>query len=481
MLRGNILTILYTILLFLFLAAVIAAIVYLIKKKKIHLVICLIIFTITVELVLFDFSLYKKVTWPRENIAFKEKATAYSLPQRKALSIISDDLFNNFRPALYKEHTAISSYTIDDECIDRSAIAKVYILMLDFGQKSRIYEALDKYNIRQFVNYVFDEFSSFSIEEKLFLNKTLQAVIEGFMQEKDFYNKYINIYNVTGDLIKETKDYHLLLADNQNWLQQKNMQGAFDMLFSLPFDTSNNGRKDYYIFSGDEAKSTKKNNFYNFIYNTISARQYLLFLFEKVISDEHTFVVLRDYYELVNANSKYKELRGHNTLLSNNLLKALGVTAPIVRYYPSAEISTRRGILANMADIKSEKDVLYIEAMDKSAEVPGNSGKTTTFSYKTLNYNPNILEVKYDSSDAGYLYFSDCYDTYWKAYIDGKKTALYKANAAFKAIQIPAGAHKVKFIYDPKYFRYSLWVYYVIFGMCGIYLATGAFLNIKKS
>lgn len=479
--RLNILTILYIVLLFLLLAAVITAIAYLIKKKKSYLAICLIIFAIAAELVLFDFSLYKKVTWPRGNIAFKEKATAYSLPQQKALSIISDDLFNNFRPALYKRHTAISSYTMDEEYLNSSTIAKVYILMQDFEKKNRVYEALDKYSIKQFNDYVFDNFNEFSIEEKIFLKKIIKATIEGFMLQKDFYKEYLDIYHITGALIKNAKDYRLLLADNQNWLQQTNIQGASNMLFSLPFETSNNYSKDFFVSSRNKAKNANYRNFYNLIYNNISARQYLLFLFEKVISDEHTFVVLRDYYELVNANSKYKELRGYNTLLSNKLLKALGVTAPIVRYYPSVEISTKRNILANLADIKSEKDVLYIEAMDKIAEVPANSGKDPAFSYKTLNYNPNILEVKYDSANAGYLYFSDCYDTYWKAYIDGKKTTLYKANAAFKAIQIPAGAHKVKFIYDPEYFRYSLWVYYIIFGMCGIYLAAGAFLNIKKS
>jgi hypothetical protein len=459
------------------LAAVTAAIAYFLKKKKKYLVIFLIIFTIAVELILFNISLYQKVILPRNNVVFNEKTTSYSLPQHKALSIISNDVFHNFRPALYKKHTAMSSYTISDKYLGSSTIAKVYILMQNFEQKNRIYEALDKYNIRQFINYVFDEFSSFSIEEKLFLNKTLQATIEGFMQEKDFYNKYINIDDVTGALIKNTKDYHLLLADNRNWLQQTSMQEAFNILFSLPFDIPSNYRKNFLILSSKNKKNTKKQDFYNLIYNTISARQYLLFLFEKRISDEHTFVVFRDYYELINSNNKYKKLRGYNTLLSNNLLKTLGVTAPIIRYYPSAEFSTRRDILSNLADVKSKKDVLYIEAVDKKLKVSASLSEEPVFSYTTLNYNPNILEVKYDSANAGYLYFSDCYDTYWKAYIDGKKTTLYKANIAFKAIQIPAGVHKIKFIYDPKFFRISLWFYYITFGICAIYLILGAVKN----
>jgi hypothetical protein len=189
---------------------------------------------------------------------------------------------------------------------------------------------------------------------------------------------------------------------------------------------------------------------------------------------------LRDYYELINAYIKYKKMRGYNNLLSGKILIASGVTAPIIRFYPSAEIIAKKDILSKLSDLKSEDDVLYIEADSNNKTISGNPAEESKFNYQVLNYNPNILELQYSSAITGYLYFSDCYCTYWNAYVDGKKTMLYRANAAFKAVKIPSGTHKVKFMYDPKCFRYSLWIYYIIFGVCAAYLLIGAILNIRK-
>jgi len=479
--RGNTLAILYTILLFLFLAAAAAVIIYLLKKKKKSLAVLLLVFTIIFELILFNLSLYHKVTLPRENTIFAEKPTPYFLPQRRILNLISDDVFNNFRPALYKKHVVSSSYTIyNQDYLDNNTIAKVYILLQDFNRKGRIFEAMDKFNIRQFINYGLSNFDNFSIEEKVFITQLLQAAIEGFMVHKDFYQGYININEATGSLIKNTTDYRWFMSDSQQQSRRLNMQEGVNLLFSLPFSYSGNYKSGAYTIFRTKEKDINTQGFYNFIYDTLSARQYFLFLFEYGISDEHTFVVLRDYYELINANSKYKKFRGYNTLFSNHLLKVLGVTAPIINYYPSAKVLAKKDILSSFADTKFNNDILYIEATGK-IEQPPKPASETAFSYKVLNYNPNLLELQYGSSGAGFLYFSDCYDSYWNAYIDAEKTTLYKANIAFKAIKIPAGTHKVKFVYDPRYFRYSLWVYYILFGAVATYLVAGAFLNMCKA
>ncbi|MDD4182789.1 MAG: YfhO family protein [Candidatus Omnitrophica bacterium] len=479
--RGNTLAMLYTILLFLFLVAAAAVIIYLLKKKKKNLAVLLLIFTIIFELILFNLSLYHKVTLPRENTIFAEKPTPYFLPQTRILNLISDDVFNNFRPALYKKHVVSSSYTIyNQDYLDSSTIAKVYILLQDFNRKGRIFEAMDKFNIRQFINYGLSNFDNFSIEEKVFITQFLQAAIEGFMVHKDFYQGYININEATGSLIKNTTDYRWFMSDSQQQSRRLNMQEGVNLLFSLPFSYSGNYKSGSYAIFRTKEKDINTQGFYNFIYDTLSARQYFLFLFEYGISDEHTFVVLRDYYELINANSKYKKFRGYNTLFSNHLLKVLGVTAPIVRFYPYAEFAEKSHILSNLSDLKSKKDILYIEAERTNSKSSGDTAGESKFSYKVLRYNPNILELQYSSSLEGYLYFSDSYDNYWNAYVDGAKTTLYKANIAFKAIKIPQGDHKVSFIYDPKYFRISLWCYYLVFAACAVYLLIGVFINMRK-
>lgn len=44
----------------------------------------------------------------------------------------------------------------------------------------------------------------------------------------------------------------------------------------------------------------------------------------------------------------------------------------------------------------------------------------------------------------------------WHAYIDGKRTEIFRANYAFQALQIPAGQHQVSLVYEDNVFRLGL-------------------------
>jgi uncharacterized membrane protein YfhO len=54
------------------------------------------------------------------------------------------------------------------------------------------------------------------------------------------------------------------------------------------------------------------------------------------------------------------------------------------------------------------------------------------------------------------LFVSDLFYPGWKAYLDGKKTNIYTANYAFRAIEVPVGKHEVKFVYRPDSFNTGL-------------------------
>jgi uncharacterized membrane protein YfhO len=46
------------------------------------------------------------------------------------------------------------------------------------------------------------------------------------------------------------------------------------------------------------------------------------------------------------------------------------------------------------------------------------------------------------------IYF-DNYDPWWNAYVDGERTPVYRANFAFKAVQLKAGEHSVEWKFNP--------------------------------
>lgn len=66
-----------------------------------------------------------------------------------------------------------------------------------------------------------------------------------------------------------------------------------------------------------------------------------------------------------------------------------------------------------------------------------------------VKYLPNEIGVKCGSPEGGFLVFSEIYYPGWKAYIDGKSTKIFRANALFRAIYVPEGMHTIQLFFRP--------------------------------
>jgi hypothetical protein len=75
------------------------------------------------------------------------------------------------------------------------------------------------------------------------------------------------------------------------------------------------------------------------------------------------------------------------------------------------------------------------------------SGATGTA--RIVDRRPDRVEVDVELDGPGYLVLVDAYDPGWQASIDGRTTRVLRANVAFRAVQVPAGAHRVRFVYRP--------------------------------
>lgn len=78
-----------------------------------------------------------------------------------------------------------------------------------------------------------------------------------------------------------------------------------------------------------------------------------------------------------------------------------------------------------------------------------------------IDYDINHLRINVTTPYDGYFYFGDGYNRHWKAFVDGNKTVIEKANINFKSVYTPKGDHRIEFVYDPVFFRYSLYLYLV--------------------
>jgi hypothetical protein len=89
---------------------------------------------------------------------------------------------------------------------------------------------------------------------------------------------------------------------------------------------------------------------------------------------------------------------------------------------------------------------------DKSYQsVAGNlqAGDTTSV-IKLISYNPDHMTYKSASKTGGVAVFSEIYyDKGWKMMIDGTEKPYFRADYLLRAAQIPAGEHKVEFVFHP--------------------------------
>jgi hypothetical protein len=82
-----------------------------------------------------------------------------------------------------------------------------------------------------------------------------------------------------------------------------------------------------------------------------------------------------------------------------------------------------------------------------------NAPVSTDGSITLQSYSPNLMVYDFSSKNEQLTIFSEVYyQPGWNAYIDGKKSAHFRANYILRAMVIPAGDHRVEFRFEPKSF-----------------------------
>jgi hypothetical protein len=72
---------------------------------------------------------------------------------------------------------------------------------------------------------------------------------------------------------------------------------------------------------------------------------------------------------------------------------------------------------------------------------------------RIVEYGPSRVLIEVDSARDGFLVLADLYYPGWRAAVDGHSQKVYKADYAFRAVEISAGQHVVEFVFDPLSFQ----------------------------
>jgi len=102
-------------------------------------------------------------------------------------------------------------------------------------------------------------------------------------------------------------------------------------------------------------------------------------------------------------------------------------------------------------DFRPDREVLLEEA--PPGITPKGKKARGKGSVEFVSKSNNRLRLLVKAPGRSFLVLNDTYFPGWKAFVDGRKTKIYRADYAFRAILLDAGTHHVEFVYDPISFK----------------------------
>jgi hypothetical protein len=73
----------------------------------------------------------------------------------------------------------------------------------------------------------------------------------------------------------------------------------------------------------------------------------------------------------------------------------------------------------------------------------------TNADVKLKRYGNTVVEIEVTAAQPGFVVLNDIWHPWWKAELDGQEVEILKANVLFRAVQVPAGTHRVRFSFHP--------------------------------
>jgi hypothetical protein len=101
------------------------------------------------------------------------------------------------------------------------------------------------------------------------------------------------------------------------------------------------------------------------------------------------------------------------------------------------------------------ENTAYIEGFPPSFQEYASSSQTSA---KIIAYRPAEVIIEAQTQQARWLVLTDAFYPGWQCEVSGHATKIYPANILFRAVQIPAGKHQVRFFYKPVSFQIGWYI-----------------------
>lgn len=118
-----------------------------------------------------------------------------------------------------------------------------------------------------------------------------------------------------------------------------------------------------------------------------------------------------------------------------------------------------------IGDVDTKKvAIIGKEDADKIINKDKKLGADSTATIQLTKYEANALEFKAQTKTSQLAVFSEIYYPHgWKVMIDEKEVPYIKANYMLRAVEIPAGTHTVKMIFEPEVIEKGKWISMICF------------------
>jgi hypothetical protein len=90
------------------------------------------------------------------------------------------------------------------------------------------------------------------------------------------------------------------------------------------------------------------------------------------------------------------------------------------------------------------RDIVYLE---KSAASAVTATNPTPMHVEQKSFSAQRIEGTVTAGAPAIVVISQAHYPSWKAFVDGKRTQLFRANHAFQALQVPSGTHQISLVY----------------------------------
>lgn len=98
--------------------------------------------------------------------------------------------------------------------------------------------------------------------------------------------------------------------------------------------------------------------------------------------------------------------------------------------------------LGDASFVPAREVILAADPGERGACGPAGTARVTSF-------RGDRVAVEIEADEPAFVVMADAYDPGWKASVDGRPTALLRANVAFRAVAVPRGRHAVVLVYRP--------------------------------